>query len=138
MDKYGKIIYYASVVLLVLIFFVMILSGKDYEGAEMGLYIALGLGVIGLVAIIFSSGKFPAKNPASAKKMLITIGSIALVCVICYVVAPGNLSPSYEEYGVTTKVVSKRIDMGLYLSAFLTFAAVGSIIVSEGIGLFRD
>jgi len=28
--------------------------------------------------------------------------------------------------------------MGLYLSAFLTFAAVGSIIVSEGIGLFRD
>ena len=74
MDKYGKIIYYASVVLLVLIFFVMILSGKDYEGAEMGLYIALGLGVIGLVAIIFSSGKFLAENPASAKKMLITIG----------------------------------------------------------------
>jgi hypothetical protein len=138
MGKYGKIIYYAIVVVLVLIFFGMILSGKDYEGAEMGLYIVLALGVIGLIAIIFSTGKFLIENPSNAKKMLITIGSVALACVICYVVAPGNLSPGYEEYGVTTKVVSKRIDMGLYLSAFLTFAAVGSIIVSEGISLFRD
>lgn len=138
MGKYGKIIYYAAVVVLVLTFFVMILSGKDYEGAEMGLYIALGLGGIGLIAIIFSTGKFLIENPSNAKKMLITIGSVALVCVICYVVAPGNLSPSYEEYGVTSKVVSKRIDMGLYLSAFLTFAAVGSILISEGISLFRD
>jgi hypothetical protein len=138
MGKYGKIIYYAAVVILVLIFFVMILSGKEYEGAEMGLYIVLGLGFIGLIAIIFSTGKFLIENPSNAKKMLITIGSVALVCVICYVVAPGNLSPGYEEYGVTSKVVSKRIDMGLYLSAFLTFAAIGSIIVSEGISLFRD
>ncbi len=138
MGKYGKIIYYAAVVILVLIFFVMILSGKEYEGAEMGLYVVLGLGVIGLIAIIFSTGKFLIENPSNAKKMLITIGSVALVCVICYVVAPGNLSPFYEEYGVTSKVVSKRIDMGLYLSAFLTFAAVGTIIVSEVISLFRD
>ncbi len=138
MGKYGKIIYYAIVVVLVLIFFGMILSGKDYEGAEMGLYIVLGLGVIGLIAIIFSTGKFLIENPSNAKKMLITIGSVALACLICYVVAPGNLSPSYEEYGVTSKVVSKRIDMGLYLSAFLTFAAVGSILISEGISLFRD
>jgi len=138
MGKYGKIIYYAAVVVLVLTFFGMILSGKDYEGAEMGLYVALGLGGIGLIAIIFSTGKFLIENPSNAKKMLITIGSVALVCVICYVVAPGNLSPSYEEYGVTSKVVSKRIDMGLYLSAFLTFAAVGSILISEGISLFRD
>lgn len=138
MGKYGKLIYYAAVVILVLIFFVMILSGKEYEGAEMGLYVVLGLGVIGLIAIIFSTGKFLIENPSNAKKMLITIGSVALVCVICYVVAPGNLSPFYEEYGVTSKVVSKRIDMGLYLSAFLTFAAVGTIIVSEVISLFRD
>ena len=138
MGKYGKLIYYAAVVILVLIFFVMILSGKEYEGAEMGLYVVLGLGVLGLIAIIFSTGKFLIENPSNAKKMLITIGSVALVCVICYVVAPGNLSPFYEEYGVTSKVVSKRIDMGLYLSAFLTFAAVGTIIVSEVISLFRD
>ena len=138
MGKYGKLIYYAAVVILVLIFFVMILSGKEYEGAEMGLYVVLGLGVIGLIAIIFSTGKFLIENPSNAKNMLITIGSVALVCVICYVVAPGNLSPFYEEYGVTSKVVSKRIDMGLYLSAFLTFAAVGTIIVSEVISLFRD
>jgi hypothetical protein len=138
MGKIGKIIYYAAIVVLVLVFFVMILSGKNYEGAEMGLYIALGLGLLGLIAALVSSAIYLINNPKNAIKMLVSVGIIVLVSVICYAVAPGTLLNSYEEYGVNTVEVSKRIDMGLYLSAFLTITAVGSIIVSEGIGLFRN
>jgi hypothetical protein len=138
MGKIGKIIYYAIVILLVLGFFGTVLSGSGPKGAEFGLTIGMWLTIICLIAAIVSSVIFLINNTSRAKNMLIGGGVLVLVSVICYVVSPGTLEMGYAKYGVETVALSKRIDMGLYLSAFLTLVAVGAIIVSEGVALFKN
>lgn len=137
MGKTGKIIYYAVIVLLVLIF-VGILVGDSYAGSEMGLYITIALAVIAIGGTLISSVIHLVNNPKSAKSLLIGVGVLVVVCIVGYSISGGEITDHSLEYGVNTVKQSKLIDMGIYLTAFLSVVSVVSILISEGISLFKN
>jgi hypothetical protein len=137
MKKFGKIIYYAVVVLLVLIF-VGILSGDSSAGSEMGLFFTIALAAIAVGGTVVSSVLHLMHNPKSAKSLLIGVGVLVVVCIIGYSVSSGELTEHSLNYGVSSEKQSKLIDMGIYLTAFLSIVSVASILISEGISLFKN
>jgi predicted membrane-bound spermidine synthase len=66
------------------------------------------------------------------------VGTILLVCLISYFISSGSLGDDYEKYNITTESQSRFIDMGLYLTLFLGFTAVVSIVVSEAVALLKN
>jgi hypothetical protein len=66
------------------------------------------------------------------------VGTILLVCLISYFISSGNLGDDYEKYNITTESQSRFIDMGIYLTLFLGFTAVISIVVSEAVALLKN
>ena len=137
MGKTGKIIYYAVIILLVLIF-VGVLVGDSFAGSEMGLYLTIALAIIAVIGTVVSSAIHLVNNPKSAKSLLIGVGVLVLVCIIGYTVSGGEITDHSLEYGVKSVQQSKLIDMGIYLTAFLSVVSVVSILVSEGISLFKN
>ena len=137
MGKTGKIIYYAVIILLVLIF-VGVLVGDSFAGSEMGLYLTIALAIIAVIGTVVSSAIHLINNPKSAKSLLIGVGVLVLVCIIGYAVSGGEITEHSLEYGVKSVQQSKLIDMGIYLTAFLSVVSVVSILVSEGISLFKN
>ncbi len=137
MGKVGKIIYYAVIVLLVLIF-VGILVGDSYAGSEMGLYFTIALAAIAVIGTVVSSVIHLINNPKSAKSLLIGVGVLAVVCIIGYSLSSGEITDHSIKYGVESVKQSKMIDMGIYLTAFLSVVSVVSILISEGISLFKN
>jgi len=137
MFKSGRIIFYSIVVVLVFIF-VILVSKDDYAGSEMGLWMAILLALGAMVSIVVSSAIHLKNNPKSSKSLLIGVGAILLVCLVSYFISSGNLGDDYEKYSITTESQSRFIDMGLYLTLFLGFSAVVSIIVSEAVALLKN
>lgn len=137
MGKTGKIIYYAVIILLVLIF-VGVLVGDSFAGSEMGLYLTIALAIIAVIGTVVSSAIHLVNNPKSAKSLLIGVGVLVLVCIIGYTVSGGEITDHSLKYGVDSVQQSKLIDMGIYLTAFLSVVSVVSILVSEGISLFKN
>ena len=137
MFKSGRIIFYSIVVVLVFIF-VILVSKDDYAGSEMGLWMAILLALGAMVSIVVSSAIHLKNNPKSSKSLLIGVGAILLVCLVSYFISSGNLGDDYEKYNITTESQSRFIDMGLYLTLFLGFSAVVSIIVSEAVALLKN
>lgn len=137
MGKFGKIIYYAVVVLLVFIF-VGILVNDSSAGSEMGLFFTIALAVIAVGGTVVSSVLHLTHNPKSAKSLLVGVGILVVVCIIGYSASSGELTEHSLNYGVSSVKQSKLIDMGIYLTAFLSLVSVVSIIVSEGIALFKN
>ncbi len=137
MGKTGKIIYYAVVILLVLIF-VGVLVGDSYAGSEMGLYLTIALAIVAVIGTLVSSAIHLVNNPKSAKSLLIGVGVLIFVCILGYAVSGGEITDHSLEYGVDSVQQSKLIDMGIYLTAFLSVVSVVSILVSEGISLFKN
>jgi len=137
MFKSGRIIFYSVVVVLVFIFMILV-SNDDYAGSEMGLWIAILLAFGAMLSIIVSSVIHLKNNPKSSKSLLIGVGTILLVCLISYFVSSGNLGDDYEKYNITTESQSRFIDMGIYLTLFLGFTAVISIVVSEAVALLKN
>ena len=137
MGRTGKIIYYAVIILLVLIF-VGVLVGDSFAGSEMGLYLTIALAIIAVIGTVVSSAIHLVNNPKSAKSLLIGVGVLVLVCIIGYTVSGGEITDHSLKYGVDSVQQSKLIDMGIYLTAFLSVVSVVSILVSEGISLFKN
>ena len=137
MFKSGRIIFYSIVVVLVFIF-VILVSKDDYAGSEMGLWMAILLALGAMVSIVVSSAIHFKNNPKSSKSLLMGVGAILLVCLVSYFISSGNLGDDYEKYNITTESQSRFIDMGLYLTLFLGFSAVVSIIVSEAVALLKN
>ena len=137
MFKSGRIIFYSIVVVLVFIF-VILVSKDDYAGSEMGLWMAILLALGAMVSIVVSSAIHLKNNPKSSKSLLMGVGAILLVCLVSYFISSGNLGDDYEKYNITTESQSRFIDMGLYLTLFLWFSAVVSIIVSEAVALLKN
>ncbi|MDB4161012.1 hypothetical protein N9772_01425 [Bacteroidia bacterium] len=137
MGKTGKIIYYAVIILLVLIF-VGVLVGDSFAGSEMGLYLTIALAIIAVIGTVVSSSIHLVNNPKSAKSLLIGVGVLVLVCIIGYTASGGEITDHSLKYGVDSVQQSKLIDMGIYLTAFLSVVSVVSILVSEGISLFKN
>ena len=137
MFKSSRIIFYAAVVVLVFIFMI-VLSNDDYAGSEMGIWLAILLAFGAMLSIVASSVIHLKNNPKSSKSLFIGVGVIVLVCLISYFISSGTLGENYEKYNITTESQSRFIDMGIYLTLFLGFSAVVSIIVSEAVALFKN
>jgi hypothetical protein len=137
MGKIGKVVYYSAVILLVAVFFIMILFGDESKGTGMGLILSYILSGICGVAAVVSSVLYIMHDAANAKKMVLGMGALVLISIIFYVMSPGYLGPDYAKFGIETADMSKRIDMGLYVSIFLTLAAIVAITVSEAISLIK-
>jgi energy-coupling factor transporter transmembrane protein EcfT len=137
MFKSGRIIFYSIVVVLVFIF-VILVSKDDYAGSAMGLWMAILLALGAMVSIVVSSAIHLKNNPKSSKSLIMGVGAILLVCLVSYFISSGNLGDDYEKYNITTESQSRFIDMGLYLTLFLGFSAVVSIIVSEAVALLKN
>jgi len=137
MFKSGRVIFYSIVVVLVFIFLILV-SKDDYAGSEMGIWLAILLALGAMLSIVVSSVIHLKNNPKSAKSLLMGVGSIIVVCLVSYFISSGNLGDDYEKYNITTESQSRFIDMGLYLTIFLGFTAVVSIIVSESVALLKN
>ena len=137
MFKSGRIIFYSVVVVFVFIFMIIV-SNDEYAGSEMGLWIAILLAFGSMLSIIVSSVIHLKNNPKSSKSLLMGVGTILLVCLISYFISSGNLGDDYEKYNITTESQSRFIDMGIYLTLFLGFTAVISIVVSEAVALLKN
>ena len=137
MFKSGRIIFYSVVVVLVFIFMIIV-SNDEYAGSEMGLWIAILLAFGAMLSIIVSSVIRLKNNPKSSKSLLMGVGTILLVCLISYFISSGSLGDDYEKYNITTESQSRFIDMGIYLTLFLGFTAVVSIVVSEAVALLKN
>jgi multisubunit Na+/H+ antiporter MnhB subunit len=77
-------------------------------------------------------------NPKGAKSLIIGAAVLLVVCVIGYAASSGEITNHFLKYGVSTSNESKMIDMGIYLTGFLSIVSVVAILVSEGIGLFKN
>ena len=128
MFKSGRVIFYSIVVVLVFIFLILV-SKDDYVGSEMGIWLAILLALGAVLSIVVSSVIHLKNNPESAKSLLMGVGAILVVCLVSYFISSGNLGDDYEKYNITTESQSRFIDMGLYLTIFLGFTAVVSIII---------
>jgi hypothetical protein len=137
MLKFGRIIFYAIIVLLVITFVSKVIR-DDFAGSAMGIWFALTLVVGALVSIVVSSVMYLINNPKSSKSLLIGTGVIAIICIIAYSASSGVIDESYEKYNITQVSQSKLIDMGLYLTFTLGVTAIVSIIVSEAVALFKN
>mgnify|MGYP001245621349 FL=1 len=137
MFKSGRVIFYSIVVVLVFIFLILV-SKDDYAGSEMGIWLAILLALGAMLSIVVSSVIHLKNNPESAKSLLMGVGAILVVCLVSYFISSGNLGDDYEKYNITTESQSRFIDMGLYLTIFLGFTAVVSIIVSESVALLKN
>lgn len=137
MFKSGRVIFYSIVVVLVFIFLILV-SKDDYAGSEMGIWLAILLALGAMLSIVVSSVIHLKNNPKSAKSLIMGVGSIIVVCLVSYFISSGNLGDDYEKYNITTESQSRFIDMGLYLTIFLGFTAVVSIIVSESVALLKN
>lgn len=137
MFKSRRVIFYSIVVVLVFIFLILV-SKDDYVGSEMGIWLAISLALGAMLSIVVSSVIHLKNNPESAKSLLMGVGAILVVCLVSYFISSGNLGDDYEKYNITTESQSRFIDMGLYLTIFLGFTAVVSIIVSESVALLKN
>lgn len=137
MFKSRRVIFYSIVVVLVFIFLILV-SKDDYVGSEMGIWLAILLALGAVLSIVVSSVIHLKNNPKSAKSLLMGVGAILVVCLVSYFISSGNLGDDYEKYNITTESQSRFIDMGLYLTIFLGFTAVVSIIVSESVALLKN
>lgn len=68
-------------------------------------------------------------NPTNIKGMVISIGGLALVLIVSYVLADGTVEPYYV--GNVTETEVKLTDMGLYTLYFLFLGASGSIVYAS-------
>ncbi len=108
MGKLGKIIYYAVIVLLVLIF-VIVLINDSFAGSGFGLYITIALGVLAVLGTLVSSVIHLVNNPKGAKSLI--IGAAVLLIAVSYphLTLPTNMSvyssDSFATLHKTTTVI---------------------------------
>ena len=87
------------------------------------------IGFAALTAISFGVKKI-LSNTKNAKKTLITILGLVIVCIASYVFASDEVLQSYEKYKISASE-SKNVGMGLIMFYTLAILAVGAILYSE-------
>lgn len=121
----GRIAQYA-VAILGIIFFIMILSGKQ-AGIDGGLYITyVAFFVSAGVALVFSL-------LGLTRKSLIGFGLFAVLLGISYAMADGSVKPEWD----ITASTSKWIGAGIIMLVIAMAGAVGAIAYGEITRLFK-
>ncbi len=133
-----KMIYYAVVIVAVLFYVIQLFTGDSTSASGFGLNFTYVLSFIAIAGALISSVLFITHNPKGAKKLLIGVGVLAVVCILAYTMSSGELGPDYAKYDVTTESKSKLIDMGMYLTLFLGIGSVVLAVVTETVSLFKN
>ena len=137
MGKSIKVVYYAIIIALV-IAYIFWITRNPSAASGFGLNISYILAAIAVVGTLISSVLFIVNNPKNAKKLIIGIVGMLVICGIAYAMSDGALGPDYEKYDVTTASKSKLIDMGMYLTVFLGVGAFVLAVVTESISLIKN
>lgn len=141
MGKGLKMGYYAIIIGVVVGYIIWLSIDNDiYKSnpTSLGLNFTYILSAIAVIGTVVSSVIHLINNPKSAKSLLIGVGVLAVVCIIGYTLSSGEITDHSINYGVDSVKQSKMIDMGIYLTAFLSVVSVVSILISEGISLFKN
>lgn len=137
-----KIGYYALVFVATIAYCIWVLTSDglmaESDASGFGLNLTYILAAVAILAALVSSVLFVINNPKGAKKMLIGVGALAVICIIAYTMSDGHLGPDYAKYDVTTESKSKLIDMGIYLTVILGVGSVILAVVTEAISLFKN
>ena len=80
--------------------------------------IILAFGVIKIIA-----------NKSNAKKTLYKIGGLAIIALISYLMASGEVLDSFEKYEITS-LTSKQVGMGLYIFYIVLGGAILAMAIS--------
>lgn len=137
MNKNLKMLYYALVILLVIIYVVWMIR-SPYSSPDMGIMLAIILAVLAVGGVLVSFVGNIMNNPKSTKKLLIGIGAVVVISIISYAIAPGTVADKYIQYGIETVGQSKMVDVGMYLTVILGFGAVILAIASEAVTLIKN
>ena len=137
MGKTGKMVYYGIIIVLV-IAYVVWLASDSRAASGFGLNLTYVLGVLAVLGTLVSSVLYIANNPKNAKKLIIGVCVLAVICGVSYIASSGEVLDSYAKYDVTTVAKSKLIDMGMYLTSVLGVGSVVLAVVTEAVSLFKN
>jgi hypothetical protein len=101
------------------VFFVMIMSGKD-SGIDAGLYLTYAAFALGIV-LALASGVMSLFSGGNIKDSLLPIGAFLALFAISYVLADGSVKPEWNISASTSKLISA----GLNMTALAIVVAVG-------------
>ena len=137
MGKTGKMVYYGIIIVMV-IAYVVWLASDSRSASGFGLNLTYVLGVLAVLGTLVSSVLYIVNNPKNAKKLIIGICVLAVICGVSYIASSGEVLDSYAKYDVTTVAKSKLIDMGMYLTLVLGVGSVVLAVVTEAVSLFKN
>jgi len=103
---------------------------------DIGLYIAYALFAVGVLASVAFPVVEMVSNLESAKKTLISVGSLLLIFGLSYVLSGNEVLESYERFGITpssSKLIGASLIM-LYITSIMTFVL---LIVGEILSALR-
>lgn len=132
----GKIICIAIIILGAVFGILIISKGADVQTsaalqdrlvspAMVIAYVALLIALVTMFILPFFFAKYTKKTVIRG---LIIIGIVGLLLLVCYMLPTVQLRPEFiERMGVTDKV-SKRVDVGIYVTFIVFVAAVVTII----------
>jgi hypothetical protein len=105
--------------------------GSDFM-IDAGLYLAYALFGVGVLAAIGFPLVEMVTNLETAKKTLISVGSLVLIFGLSYVLSGSEVLDSYQKFGITassSKLIGASLIM-LYITSILTFVllVVGEIL----------
>jgi hypothetical protein len=109
-----------GIAILGVVFFVMIMSGKD-AGIDAGLYLtyaAFGLGIV----LALASGVMSLFSGGNIKDTLLPIGAFVALFAISYLLADGSVKPQWN----LSPGASKMISAGLNMTGLAVLVAVGA------------
>jgi hypothetical protein len=105
--------------------------GSDFM-IDAGLYLAYALFGVGVLAAIGFPLVEMVTNLETAKKTLISVGSLVVIFGLSYVLSGSEVLDSYQKFGITassSKLIGASLIM-LYITSILTFVllVVGEIL----------
>lgn len=105
--------------------------GSDFM-IDAGLYLAYALFGVGVLAAIGFPLVEMVTNLETAKKTLISVGSLVVIFGLSYVLSGSEVLDSYQKFGITassSKLIGSSLIM-LYITSILTFVllVVGEIL----------
>jgi len=105
--------------------------GSDFM-IDAGLYLAYALFGVGVLAAVGFPLVEMVTNLESAKKTLLSVGSLMVIFGLSYVLSGNEVLDSYQKFGITassSKLIGASLIM-LYITSILTFVllVVGEIL----------
>ena len=145
MKNYSKI-FKITMWVLVLISVVLLVWGfltgfesNDGRAVEVLLYWAYAMIAIAIIAAVVVGAVIgAANNPKSVVRALIGIAAIAVVCLVVYLISPGNMPIQWNSATLPSQGQLKLTDTILNLTYLTGALAIAAIVVGEVVMAVRN